>query len=1086
MSISEDKIKRMMYVEQAVYDAETLLREKKVKVENTRNFWKGEATIRGNVDGYGCRLSVSKDQIDSIYCQCGNFGGKKGMCCHIGALALAYVRGSDTKSKKIVYTSQEADVILNKYRRRAIDSYQREGDLNNVGLAYEIMQHKEALAVSFFLTYGKGRYAIDSLNMFEENFNYGTSKSYGLKFSMLHSLDSFREEFRPMVEFMLKTIRRRRESEKLQEKMPHRFYELEEQQMMLLGDSVDEFMELCYGSGGEVLLRYGDFFKERKREVVLTDNNPDIEIAIEPIGNGGYRADMSGVDSLIRGDRRMYIVRDSIIYMADEVYTQVMSEFVTESVKAGYNSDTKSYRLIVSKKDMPAFSNLVITNIKKCCKIITHNMDMEEFEPWQLDSSFHIDMDVLTGRLYCKAAFAYKGEAVDIFGHISDINGICRDYQRESNLKSVLSKYLKRDTAENTYYTEDYRQIFWFLKNGISELEAFGDVTVSETVLNYDIIDSMKINANVSIDGDWLRLDIDAGEYSREELEALLEAYRQKEKYIRLGQNRIVKLDDNGLELMAQMAYDLDFSATDIINHQVFIPKYRALYVDGRLREGDLAAYDKDTAFRALVRTIKQVEDSEFLVPEELEDTLRGYQKYGFHWLRTLDACGFGGILADDMGLGKTIQIIALLLDEKLSVSRNIPSLVVAPASLVYNWESEIRHFAPQLNSVMVVGTKAKRREILEKHSSYDVLITSYELLKRDIDLYGDISFRFQIIDEAQSIKNFATENAKCVKKIMAQTRFALTGTPIENRLSELWSIFDYLMPGFLYSYRKFRDKFERPITVDNEITATKGLTRMIRPFVLRRLKKDVLKELPEKLEYDIYTRLEGKQHKLYVANALKLKDAIEHIDGERFGESRIAILSELMRLRQLCCDPSLCYEDYDGESSKLETCMDMVKNGIAGGHKILIFSQFTTMLEILGKRLEQEGVTFYTLTGSTPKEKRINMVNQFNSDDTNIFLISLKAGGVGLNLTGADMVIHYDLWWNVASENQASDRAHRIGQNKVVSVFKIISKGTIEEQIRELQKSKVQLADNVLNGDTISLGSLSKDELLSILIPRD
>ena len=289
-------------------------------------------------------------------------------------------------------------------------------------------------------------------------------------------------------------------------------------------------------------------------------------------------------------------------------------------------------------------------------------------------------------------------------------------------------------------------------------------------------------------------------------------------------------------------------------------------------------------------------------------------------------------------------------------------------------------------------------------------------------------------------------------------------------------------MPGFLYTYAKFRSKFEQPIASNQDIGAMKGLNRMISPFVLRRLKKDVLKELPEKQEYDVYAQLQGKQHKLYVANALRLKSIIEDTSEEDFRDKRMEILSEIMRLRQMCCDPTLCYEGYDGESAKLELCIDMIKNGISGGHKILLFSQFTSMLDILASRFEKEGISFYMLTGATNKDKRLKLVEQFNGDDTNVFLISLKAGGVGLNLTGADMVIHYDPWWNIAAQNQAADRAHRIGQNKVVSVFKLIARSSIEERIVKLQKSKEKLADNILKGETISLGSLSKKELLSIL----
>ena len=1079
--ISEENIKKKIYSENTLIEAESIIKEKNLDVQKPSGFWKGEAALRGTVAGFRCKVSIDGNELSNYQCQCGKAGSSKGICKHIAAMALYYTRESDAKNQRLVYTSPQAGAIIGKSKKRALACYQREEDVYNLGLAYDISLNKDVLSVEFYITSKKAKCYIENLDMFEEYFISGASVSYSSKISVKHHMDSFKDEFRPMVAFMLRAIMRKKESDRASEGQVGRYVPRNPRVLQLFGDDIDAFMELCLNSGGTVIFKDKERVRGEKRNLIITDNNPDITLRIDGMGRNGYQIGVSGLSNVICGYKHIYVVEDSYLYMADEGYSLAMKEFLTETVKAQHDRMRECFTLVISKNDMPSFCNLVVSNIKGYCKVVTNDVDLEQFNPWELECSFNLNL-VGSGRLECDANLSYRGEEIDIDGHVSEFSGVCRDYLRESKLMNILSRYFKTDREKNIYYADEYRQIYGLIKSGIRELEAFGEVNISEQIGNYKIEDSMKINASVSTTGSWLKLDIDAGEYTREELQELLDAFKRKEKYICLNGDTFVKLDNNGLELLAQMAYDLDFSAADIVEHQVFIPKYRALYIDGRLREGVLSAYDRDAAFKSLVRTIKQVEDSEFIIPEELVDTLRGYQKYGFHWLRALDACGFGGILADDMGLGKTLQIITLLLDEKLSVSRKVPSLVIAPSSLIYNWENEIKRFAPMLDSVIVAGTKSVRRDILNHYSDYDVLITSYDLLKRDIDMYKDMAFRFQVIDEAQNIKNYATDNAKSVKKINAQTRFALTGTPIENRLSELWSIFDFLMPGFLYTYPKFREKFERPIMAEQEVGALKGLTRMISPFVLRRLKKDVLKELPEKLEYDIYTKLEGKQHKLYVANAMRLKKLVEGNDDDYFNDNRMEVLSELMNLRQLCCDPSLCYDDYDGESSKLEMCVDMVKTGMEAGHKILLFSQFTSMLDIIAKRFDEENISYYTLTGSTPKDKRLDMVDRFNKDETNVFLISLKAGGVGLNLTGADMVIHYDPWWNVAAENQAADRAHRIGQDKVVSVFRLISKDTVEESIRGLQRTKAKLADDILGGETISLGSLSKKELLSIL----
>lgn len=1079
MSISVDAIRKYMYSAKVFEEASGYVGAGKVEIIRTRSFWKSEAVIEGKVDGVTCKLSFSNNDVASFACSCHDFKNKKGMCAHIGALAIEHVKNKEFGSQAVVYTSGEAKHIVSMYLKRAERGNYIDDRAMEVELPCRVELGAESISVEFFVAKGRKKYQIKDLYEFGRLWDNTDCIEYGTGFKLVCDEMSFKETELPLLRLLLKHISLSKKIATINN-LQGDTYIKDKKKLVLIGSDIDEFFEASLNRGKNITLREKNSFNINERNVKIVMENPDISIDLGTIANQGYKAEIHGVEQVTLGEKYLYVLWDFVIYRADCVYSMGVGDFLLEACKSEYDRNVRTYKLVFNKKDMPAFCNLVITDIKQYLNIIQNNVDIDEFEPWELTCDFNVD--IIGNELNCHVKCFYNNERFDLFKGIGGGLIVCRDYNKESRIKNVLLKYFPEGDSYGSLSTYSYRHIYDFLKNGIKELQRYGEVALSDRAKEYEIVDSMKINAEISIEGNWLKLDVDAGNYTKAELDELLEAYRKKEKYIKLGNSKLVRLDDNGLELLAQMAFDLDFSATDIINHQVFIPKYRALYIDGRLREGDLVAYDKDAAFKALVRTIKQVEDSEFMVPEELEEILRGYQKHGFRWLRTLDACGFGGILADDMGLGKTIQIITLLLDEKISVSRNTPSLIISPASLIYNWENEIKHFAPQLKTASVVGTKNQRREILSSYNDYDVIITSYDLLKRDIELYENLAFRFQVIDEAQNIKNFSTANAKCVKQIKAQTRYALTGTPIENRLSELWSIFDYLMPGFLYSYSKFREKFENPIVKNGEVGATKGLTRLIGPFVLRRLKKEVLKELPEKQEYDVFAKLDGKQHKLYVARALKLKEKIEVTDENSFADKRIEILSELMKLRQLCCDPSLCYDDYDGESAKLDMCMDMISNGIAGGHKILLFSQFSSMLDIIGKRLKEEGIEYYLLTGATSKELRAKLVENFNIDETKVFLISLKAGGVGLNLTGADMIIHYDPWWNVAAENQASDRAHRIGQDKVVSVFKLITKGTIEERIRELQRRKAQLADNILNGETISLSGLSKSELLSIL----
>jgi|GEM_PF-23060 len=427
-------------------------------------------------------------------------------------------------------------------------------------------------------------------------------------------------------------------------------------------------------------------------------------------------------------------------------------------------------------------------------------------------------------------------------------------------------------------------------------------------------------------------------------------------------------------------------------------------------------------------------------------------------------------------------QVPATQVPAPAAAAFSATSLVVCPASLVYNWGEELHRFAPQLRAGLVTGTKKERALVIEDYRSYDVLATSYDLLKRDIDSYEGKTFRFEIIDEAQYIKNHLTAAAKSVKLIRARTRFALTGTPIENRLSELWSIFDYLMPGFLYTYPRFSADLEMPIVKFQDEAAAERLRRMASPFILRRRKEDVLRDLPEKLEEVRYAGMESKQRRLYDGQVVRMKSDMRGQSEADFRKSRIQILAELTKIRQICCDPSLILENYDGASAKRETCMELVRTVIEGEHKALIFSQFAAMLELLEADLKKEKIDYYKITGATPKEKRIEMVKAFNEDRTPVFLISLKAGGTGLNLTGADVVIHYDPWWNVAAQNQATDRAHRIGQTRIVTVYKLIVKDTIEERILEMQENKQKLAEDILSSESISSSAISREDLLELL----
>ena len=468
-------------------------------------------------------------------------------------------------------------------------------------------------------------------------------------------------------------------------------------------------------------------------------------------------------------------------------------------------------------------------------------------------------------------------------------------------------------------------------------------------------------------------------------------------------------------------------------------------------------------------------------LPRGINAELREYQTRGFGWLWFLYQYGLNGILADDMGLGKTLQALALLQKAK-EKNKKETSLVVCPTSVVFNWENEIEKFAPGLSCLKLSGTD--RKELFKEIPKYDIVITSYALVRRDIKELKKHEFRYVILDESQNIKNADSQTAQAVKELRCKHKLALSGTPIENKLEELWSIFDFLMPGFLFDKSEFNYRYVNPITEREDKTVEKRLKSQIYPFILRRMKRDVAKDLPDKIENVAYCELTPEQKDFYMEVLDSTKEELfKSIEEHGIEKSRMSIFSALLRLRQICCHPRLYdKENIKGinESGKFEQLKEMLKEIIAEGHRVLLFSQFVDMLDIIKVWLEKEGIKHEYLTGKT--KNRQEAVENFNSNPTiPIFLISLKAGGTGLNLTGADYVIHYDPWWNPAVEDQATDRAYRIGQTKKVFVYRMITKGTVEEKIQKLKSRKRDLVDAVISVDRNIGKSLTYEDLKDI-----
>lgn len=638
--------------------------------------------------------------------------------------------------------------------------------------------------------------------------------------------------------------------------------------------------------------------------------------------------------------------------------------------------------------------------------------------------------------------------------------------------------------SQGTISLEDDEKIFDFTMTWLPQLQECAETFYSDN-FKLKIRTSTSFSGRVRLDetSDLLEISFEYSDIDGDELANIFHSLQVKRKYYRLRDGSFLDLKQPELESMATFLDYLNLKGEDLQDQTLQLPKFRAMYIDSFLRQANLPGIQRNKAFKQLVQSILEPQDGEFDPPASLKDVLRDYQKTGFQWLKTLASYGLGGILADDMGLGKTLQTLAFILSEKNATSTATtpfaPALVIAPTSLVYNWQAEGEKFAPDLNILVVDGTPQERQEQLKGVDQADLVVTSYALLRRDIEYFSEYDFSYCFLDEAQNIKNPQTLNAKSVQRIKAKSYFALTGTPIENSLSELWSLFNFCMPGYLLSHQDFQKKYGTPIIKGEDPQALIELSRHTKPFILRRLKKDVLKELPPKIETEIKATLTEEQRKIYLAYLQQTKSQIaQELATNGFARSQIQILAALTRLRQICSHPGMFIDNYTGESGKMLLFQELLADTLASGHRVLVFSQFTSMLDIIRDYLLTENIEYFYLSGSTPALERSQMATAFNQGQGQVFLISLKAGGTGLNLIGADTVIHFDPWWNPAVEDQATDRAHRIGQQNSVQVIKLLTQGTIEEKVNALQVKKKKLIDSVIQPGETMLSRLTEQEL--------
>jgi superfamily II DNA or RNA helicase len=800
----------------------------------------------------------------------------------------------------------------------------------------------------------------------------------------------------------------------------------------------------------------------------IFDNAIPLRFDFDQSQEDGYQLNVQGLDKIIVMEPYGLVLTEGKLIRLQADLCNRLSE-----LKQMFETSRKQ-KVQIPPEQMEPFMEKVIPGLMKLGSVHIAQAVSERIVQTPLKAKLYLDR--VRDRLLAGLEFQYGDIILNPLEGMNHKRGegrlLMRDGEKEGRILELMEQASFAKT-ESGYVMGDEDAEYDFLYHIVPQLEKLLQVYATSAVKARLHTGHAPPKVTVEMDErtDWLEIKFNIEGIPDSDIRLLLQSLEEKRRYYKLPNGALLPLEGTDFEEINRLMNGIGLSIGDRMGTEFRLPVVRGLHLMDAGQQGHAVKLGK--SFRELLDNMRNPDNLDFPVPDVLDPVLRDYQKYGFQWLKTLAHYRFGGILADDMGLGKTLQSIAFIVSVLPEIrGQQLPVIIVCPASLSYNWFNELKKFAPDIQAVIADGGKTERSAILKDVSGADVVITSYPLLRRDIELYARQSFHTLFLDEAQAFKNHATQTAQAVKEIHARYRFALTGTPVENAIEELWSIFDAVFPELFQGRRAF-----------NELTR-ENVAKRVRPFILRRLKTDVLKELPEKIESLQATELLPDQKKLYMAYLAKLqKETLKDLNGEGFNKNRIKILAGLTRLRQLCCHPALFVEEYKGSSAKFEQLMEIVEECRSAGKRMLVFSQFTGMLSLIGRELAYQGVPYFYLDGKTPASERVELCGNFNEGERDLFLISLKAGGTGLNLTGADTVILYDLWWNPAVEQQAADRAHRMGQKNVVQVIRLVTQGTVEDKMYELQQRKKNLIDEVIQPGQEALSTLTEQEIREILM---
>lgn len=1069
----------------------------KVTYDNPENL-----ELYSTVDSlYHVYIRIAGSELEDVRCECTDYQKHYGACEHIVATMMEFTSNQEyirlfseqgtLNMRNNLVTKQNKEQEQYRVFKQMLNTFyhQQSGEsennqlnvipLHSVRIEPKVIYNAYTKSMKIELKIGsKQLYKLKDLPSFYERMLKQESYRYGAKLEFVHTEEAFEENNLPLLRYVLKYAEIIKYTNEAMNNYGHYGRTMGDDYITISNSGMDELFEALKGKCVE-------FQKEVvSTNVYFEEAEPNIQFDIQKVDDDTYEIVPHEFDvyeyEIIEGKDYLYFLYHDVLYRCQKDFEDTVLKLL-EVFRNNYTSQIK-----FPKKDLSKVFSVVYPKLKENIGLgELDEKEVNQYVPKELFVKVFLDV---TEENYITAEVKFIYGDTEFNPFLPKEVSIPRDIVRENEVLEIFLKtgfMLDRANARLILVNEE--QIYSFLSTEIEIYMQQFEVLATDTFKKREIREPKIGNLGVRIENNLLHIDFSQMDFDLTELKDIMKKYRLKKKYHRLKDGSFLKLEENDTMNFIESVTDaIDIDYTQVQRGELHLPLYRSMYLDRLLQNMNSSGVSKSAEYKQLVKNMDKKEvDEEIPIPEGLHADLRSYQKIGFQWLALLDKYQLGGILADDMGLGKTVQMLAVVLSYVENTEKAKPTMVVCPSSLALNWYNEIQKFAPSLKAIVIHGSVEERETQIKEINQYHVVITSYDLLKRDIDLYRELNYQFKyvIADEAQYIKNNNTQNARAIKAIQSDTRYALTGTPIENSLSELWSIFDFIMPGYLFRYKKFKELYENSIAKENDESCMSKLKMLIEPFILRRIKKEVLTELPDKTITVLHNEMQGEQLKLYASYiAQAKKEAVREIHENGFEKSQIKILALLMRLRQICCHPALFLQNYHGESSKLTQCVEVVKEAIQAGHKILLFSGYTSMFEILEKELKKEGISYFKLTGQTKVGDRIRLVDEFNeNDDIKVFLISLKAGGTGLNLIGADMVIHYDPWWNISSENQATDRTYRIGQKRNVQVYKLITKNSIEEKIYELQQKKAKLADTMLSTEQTFINRLSKEDIMAL-----